>query len=65
MVKDKLIEILELRKETLSGEDISHIVDSIIKLDNHQINKETTEHDRKQQEVYKKMGKEYMFGGES
>ncbi len=31
MVKltDKLMEILDLRKDTLSGEDIRHIVDSI------------------------------------
>lgn len=67
MVTDLLIKILQDRKDELSGEDILNVVKAI------QLSRQITtdetidkieQEKQKQMELYKKLGEEYMFGGE-
>ena len=67
----KLMDILEDRKETLSGEDIKHIVESI-QLSESMATKEAIDvsvqaqenYIKEQQEAMIKLGQEYMYGGQ-
>lgn len=67
MVTELLIEILKKRKDELSGEDILNIVKAIqiasVIVQQEEIDK-IKEAQKKQMELYQKMGEEYMFGGE-
>ena len=57
---EKLLEILELRKCDFSGADIKLLVESIAISESMSL-----EHSNKDQiELYNKIGKEYLYGGE-
>lgn len=58
-----LIDILVSRADTLSGQDIKLITESIALAETIVTSKDLDEV-KKQQEEYMKLGREYMFGGE-
>ena len=65
MVKltDKLMDILDSRADTLSGQDIKLITESIV-LSESMVTADELVEARKKQEAYMKMGQEYLYGGE-
>lgn len=66
-LQETLTKILEERKE-LTGEGIKHVVDAILAIEafpKEEELKTINEEMNKQQELYVKMGREYMYGGQS
>jgi hypothetical protein len=57
---DKLLEILDLRKADFTGSDIKLLVESIAISES--ISQEVDT--KKQMEAYKKIGQDYLYGGE-
>ena len=63
-LKEKLFEILDLRKKKLSGQDIKHIVESILLIEEAEEKTKNADASKEMTDTAQKLMKEWMQGGD-